>query len=198
MMGVCEFILPRHSKATHSTRRALGMGFAMLAGLILSACAGGVSQRAAEANRHIEQAARELPGQSVRELLQCAGMPNATVGLENGHQLLIYARQTSQLEIDPFHEFYTPCGWPTYNHRCFSGAAPDYYLRDYEIVEHGCRVGFWVKDEEIHDMSVEATSGAARNYCVEVFRNCLKPDETAINDDSKRDKNVTAGGGINN
>lgn len=143
----------------------------LIAVAILSGCARISEMLKTDTNELFQQTASELQGKSVQEILDCAGLPNTTVDMEDKNQVLVYVRKTTR---------YASCRWSTYGRRCSGDYTFNYYLDDFDIIEYGCRVGFWIKDGKVNEMSFEAASATsimARDYCVKIVRACLSPNK---------------------
>ena len=149
---------------------------------IISACAG--LQPDPEIDLYLKGAVEKLKGQSASQILECAGLPSAAVDIDDERQVLTYTNITTRIESDPLHN-HNYYGCPIYFHSYYCGPY-DHALFGHnnwvDVVQKGCRVGFWMKDTKVEDVSFEITSSRAKKHCARIINACVSPKQGASGD----------------
>lgn len=144
--------------------------------LMVSACA---SPHNPELDLFLKNAVEELRGKTAEDIIACAGLPDATVDLKEEKQVLTYSNVTTRFERDPLYG-HRHHGCSAYTHNYYCSAYDHTFLGHHDwidVVQKGCRVGVWMKDAKVEEISFEVTSERAKGHCARILKSCLMPPE---------------------
>lgn len=130
------------------SRRITRMGMLALAGLLVTACAGGQADRLSAV-----EMADVLKGKTKQEVLTCAGAPQRESTSE-GLTAMVYQHEAELVE------------------RSVPGAKSS-GARD---VPHSCRATISLKDDRVIDVRYESVPAwiGAEDHCEEIFARCIQ------------------------
>ena len=143
----------------------------MVASLSLSACSSLMSD--VEIDALFQRAGTELRGKTAADIIACAGLPDTSVDLEEGRQVLGYQNVTTRIEREFYPYHYATCGWPYYGYRCYHDTGALSHMDRFDVKQRACRVGVWLDKGKVQEISIEASSKGARWLCRDIINACL-------------------------